>query len=115
MARLADLARTPFRKPEDARLLEQGLGALRDSGAQDLALLRHIEGRFYLEQVAHRGQALADASRLPAAGVSAHKARVYSYTSLILDAGRTGEGAGALRRGARHARAGAVRVGRRGG
>ncbi|WNZ60254.1 hypothetical protein QEG98_30235 [Myxococcus sp. MxC21-1] len=55
MARLADLARMPFRKPEDARVLEQGLGALRDSGAQDLALLRHIEGRFYLEQVAHRG------------------------------------------------------------
>lgn len=99
LALLADLARTPFRKPEDARLLEQGLGALRDSGAQDagdLALLRHIEGRFYLEQDAHRGQALlrqalADASKLPAANVSARKARVYSYTSLILDAGRTGE------------------------
>ncbi|AEI68886.1 CHAT domain-containing protein [Corallococcus macrosporus] len=98
LALLADLARTPFRKPGDARLLEQGLGALRDSGTQDggdLALLRHIEGRFYLEQDAGRGQtllrqALADASKLPAANVSARKARVYSYTSLILDAGRTG-------------------------
>ncbi|NVJ06549.1 CHAT domain-containing protein [Myxococcus sp. AM001] len=99
LALLADLARTPFRKPEDARLLEQGLEALRGSGTQDagdLALLRHIEGRFYLEQDARRGQALlrqalADAATLPAANVSARKARVYSYTSLILDAGRTGE------------------------
>lgn len=98
LALLADLARTPLRKPEDARLLEQGLNSLRDSGTQDagdLALLRHIEGRFHLEQDARRGrallrQALADASKLPAADVSARKARVYSYTSLILDAGRTG-------------------------
>ncbi|NOJ80507.1 CHAT domain-containing protein [Myxococcus xanthus] len=99
LALLADLARTPFSKPEDTRLLEQGLAALRDSGTQDagdLALLRHIEGRFYLEQDARRGQALlrqalANAAMLPAANVSARKARVYSYTSLILDAGRTGE------------------------
>ncbi|GHG62890.1 CHAT domain-containing protein [Comamonas sp. JC664] len=99
LALLADLARTPFRKAEDARLLEQGLRTLRDSGTQeagDLALLRHIEGRFFLEQDAQRGQALLrqaleEASRLPAADVSARKARVYSYTSLILDAGRSGE------------------------
>ena len=98
LALLADLARTPFRKAEDAGLLEQGLRALRDSGTQeagDLALLRHIEGRLILEQDAQRGQALLrqvleESSKLPA-DVSARKARVYSYTSLILHAGRSGE------------------------
>ncbi|MFP2931175.1 CHAT domain-containing protein [Pyxidicoccus sp. 3LG] len=96
---LADLARTPHHQPGDTQQLEEALKSLRAAGTKepgDEALLRHIEGRFFIEQDRQKGQALlrqtlTEASKLPDSDVSARKARVYSYTSLILDAAKHGE------------------------
>lgn len=96
---LAELARTSHHQPDDTRHLGEALAALRGSGRQepgDLAMLSHFEGRFFIEQDRQRGQALlrqvlVETGKLPASLVSARKARVYSYTSLILDAARHGE------------------------
>ncbi|QSQ24167.1 CHAT domain-containing protein [Pyxidicoccus parkwayensis] len=96
---LADLARTDQHQPGDTQQFVDALAVLREADSQepgDLALLRHVEGRYFLEQDRARGQqllrqALDEAAKLPASDVSARKARVYSYTSLILDAGRNGE------------------------
>ncbi|MBU8898117.1 CHAT domain-containing protein [Corallococcus sp. M34] len=96
---LADLARTPLRRPEDEALLRKALDALRTPGALDAGedlLLRHIEGRFFLELDRARGQALlrqtlTESAPLLATTPNARKARVYTYTSLILDAARHGE------------------------
>lgn len=99
LALLADLARTPHHKPGDEAQLLQGLDSMRRSGKMDPGdevLLRHIEGRFFLELDRHRGQALLrqsidESTKLLAADVGARKGRAYSYTSLILDAARHGE------------------------
>ena len=96
---LAELARTAHHQPEDTRQIVEALAALRGSGREepgDLAMLSHFEGRFFIEQDRQRGQhllrqVLAETAKLPASDVSARKARVYSYTSLILDAARHGE------------------------
>ncbi|NMO14170.1 CHAT domain-containing protein [Pyxidicoccus fallax] len=96
---LAELARTAHHQPADTQALVQELAALRGSGNQEpgaLAMLDHVEGRFFIEQDRQRGQqllrqVLAETAKLPASDESARKARVYSYTSLILDAARHGE------------------------
>ena len=95
---LADLTRLRP-APEDAERLAQGLAALRGSGKQsqgELALLTHIEGRFLVERERGAGEAvlrrsLSEAVRLPRWNVHARKARAYSYTSLLMAAGRAGE------------------------
>ncbi|WP_267968046.1 CHAT domain-containing protein [Myxococcus stipitatus] len=96
---MADLAHTEARRDDDAALLMRGLEAKRASpslAAGEGPLLRHIEGRFVVEQDRERGQALlrqaiAEAAPLVGADVNARKARVYSYTSLIMDAAKHGE------------------------
>ncbi|MCP3140256.1 CHAT domain-containing protein [Pyxidicoccus xibeiensis] len=96
---LAELARTPQHRPDDTQQLVEALKSLRAAGTKepgDEALYRHFEGRFFIEQDRQKGQALlrqtlAEVAKLPESDVSARKARVYSYTSLILDAGRHGE------------------------
>ncbi|WP_342375477.1 CHAT domain-containing protein [Myxococcus stipitatus] len=98
---IADLAHTQERRIEDAALLTRGLEALRAvpsrlETAGESAMLRHIEGRFFVEQDRGRGQellrrAIDEAAPLLGSDVNARKARVYSFTSLILDAARHGE------------------------
>ncbi|GEN11062.1 Putative zinc-finger [Myxococcus fulvus] len=95
---IADLAHTQARRAEDTEVLTRGLEALRASPARletagEGAMLRHIEGRFFVEQDRSRGQALLrqaieEAAPLVGSDVNARKARVYSFTSLILDASR---------------------------
>ncbi|MCP3098889.1 CHAT domain-containing protein [Myxococcus sp. K15C18031901] len=96
---MADLAHTEARRDDDAALLTRGLEELRASAslaAGEGPMLRHIEGRFVIEQDRARGQALlrqsiAEATPLLGTDVDSRKARVYSFTSLILDAARHGE------------------------
>ncbi|MCP3162480.1 CHAT domain-containing protein [Myxococcus qinghaiensis] len=98
---IADLAHTHARRDVDADLLTRGLAAIRSTpssleAAGDGPMLRHIEGRFFVEQDRRRGQtllrqAITEAEPLLASDVTARKARVYSYTSLILDAAHHGE------------------------
>ncbi len=95
---LADLSRLRP-APGDAKRLSEALAALRRSettgpGAQ--ALLTHIEGRLLIERDREAGEsllrrALSEAERLPRGDVEARKARAYSYTSLLMAAGRAGE------------------------
>jgi hypothetical protein len=95
---LADLARLRP-APEDARRLSEALAGLRGKGKLgpgELALLTHIEGRFLVERERAAGEALlrraiTEAEQLPQWNVDARKARAYSYTSLLLAAGRAGE------------------------
>ncbi|WP_224361543.1 CHAT domain-containing protein [Hyalangium versicolor] len=95
---LAELARM-HPAPQDAERLTQGLSALRRSGrmeAGQLALLTHIEGRFLIEQDRAAGEtllhrAISEARQLPHWNVAARKARAYSYTSLMLAAGKAQE------------------------
>lgn len=95
---LADLARMRP-APTDATRLTQGLAALRGSGRMNaglLALLTHIEGHFLVEQDRAAGEAvlrraISEAQLLPTWDVNARKARAYSYTSLVLAAGRAQE------------------------
>ncbi|NVJ26053.1 CHAT domain-containing protein [Myxococcus sp. AM011] len=97
---IADLAHTHARRDDDGALLMRGLEALRASPSReatgDGSLLRHIEGRFVIEQDRRRGQALLrqaidEATPKLGTDVNARKARTYSFTSLILDAVRYGE------------------------
>ncbi|MCY1021038.1 CHAT domain-containing protein [Pyxidicoccus sp. MSG2] len=96
---IADLAHTEYRREGDAELLSRGLEVLRTSLSKEAGeqpLLKHIEGRFVIEQDRRRGQALlrqaiTDAAPLLGSDGDARKARAYSYTSLILDAARHGE------------------------
>lgn len=100
---LSDLART-LPRPEDAEALRRSLEAQRAAAELDpgvAAFLEHIEGRFEIERDRARGQsllqrAISDAQRLPESDVNALKARTYSYTSLLFDAGKHGEYAAAL-------------------
>jgi tetratricopeptide (TPR) repeat protein len=95
---LAELARLRP-APGDAERLARGLAALRGAGRREagqLALLTHIEGRFLVEQDRAAGEtllrrAISDAGQLPTWNVDARKARAYSYTSLLLAAGRARE------------------------
>ncbi|HZI15047.1 MAG TPA: CHAT domain-containing protein [Myxococcus sp.] len=98
LALLADLARTPHSAPGDEAQLVQSLEELRRTALEpgEDVLLRHIEGRFFLELDRRKGQellrqSLVEAAKQPATNVYARKGRAYSYTSLILDAGKHGE------------------------
>lgn len=94
---IADLARLRP-QPRDEQLLRQALEAVRAAQPQSpgrLALATHIEGRFELARDRALGQsllrrAIAEADPLPSTDVEGRKARAYSYTSLILDAGKHG-------------------------
>lgn len=100
---LADLHRMAP-APQDAQWLSESLAAVRLASASRpgaLALADHIEGRFTLERDSAAGQALlrraiAAAERLPSWDTDARKARAYSYTSLLMEAGRRQDYARAL-------------------
>ncbi|HVE87020.1 MAG TPA: CHAT domain-containing protein [Myxococcales bacterium] len=100
---VADVSRQ-LPAPDDEAVIRKGLEALRASPAEGpgrLAMATHVEGRFQIEKDRARGQALLRqaidaAARQPPPDVEAQKARMYSYTSLILDAGKHGEHARAL-------------------
>ncbi|WP_257462779.1 CHAT domain-containing protein [Archangium lipolyticum] len=95
---VADLARQRPR-PEDEDTLRKALEAVRTaspSNPGESALATSVEGRFELERNRPLGQsllrrAIAETERLPATDVNGRKARAYSYTSLLFDAGRHGE------------------------
>ncbi|WNG33978.1 CHAT domain-containing protein [Archangium violaceum] len=95
---LADLARLRP-SPGDAERLEKGLAALRGSErleAGQSALLTQSEGRFLLERDRAAGEALlrraiSESEQFPRSNVNARKARTYSYTSLLLAAGKARE------------------------
>jgi CHAT domain-containing protein len=103
MFALADLQRSRP-KPGDEVLLARGAEARRAEGASpgDLALVDHILGRAALETDRARGErllrkAIAEADALSGGtDRTPDKARLYSYTSLILDAGRRGDFGAAL-------------------
>jgi hypothetical protein len=92
---LADLARLAP-GPQDARWFAKTLERLRSAAATKpgrRALLTHIEGRFTLARDRAAGeallrQALAEVAPMPQPNVDARKARTYSYTSLLMAAGR---------------------------
>lgn len=94
-ATLSELAHYGI-KPADAEHLRQTLDELRreDPSPGGRALMALIEGRFELERDRALGRkllqdALAQADALPS-DVNARRARAFAYSSLILDAGRTG-------------------------
>lgn len=95
---LADLARVrPL--PEDAEPLRKSVEAVRTANPPnpgEVAAATHIEGRFELTRNRALGQSLLrraidEADRLPEEDVPARKARAYSYSTLLLDAGKHGE------------------------
>lgn len=99
---LADLARVEGR-PEDLKRVQSALAALRASGQTpgQLAVLQHIEGVALLGRDREAGLAalrksIQDARALPPEDASAAKARDYSASVLSLEAGRSGDYAGAL-------------------
>lgn len=98
----ADLARIYRPKPEEVTAFQQRLAALRASRREPGTRLMadHIEGRYLLEVEPAAGELLLrhtirDADGL-AENADAFKARTYSYTSLLLDAGKRERFAGAL-------------------
>ena len=95
LAELADLERVDPR-PDDAALFERGMAAARQAGQWSESLLLHYEGRFALARDPEDGERLLrrsiqEAERAPAGDPWASRARAYSYTSLILEAGRRGD------------------------
>ncbi|MCP3100992.1 CHAT domain-containing protein [Myxococcus sp. K15C18031901] len=100
---LADLARLDP-KPGDVERVRDGLRKLDAAGwlrPGEKVMATHIEGRAVIQTDRASGrallrQAITDGARLGAADPVAAKARAYSYSSLILDAGAQGDWAGAL-------------------
>ncbi|MBZ4414973.1 CHAT domain-containing protein [Myxococcus sp. RHSTA-1-4] len=94
---LADISRLK-RAPGDEAHLKRALDAARPSlSAGGRAVATHILGRFYIEQDAGRGRDLlwraiqeAEVPGLEEDSL-ARRARAYSYTSLLHDAGRRGD------------------------
>jgi hypothetical protein len=89
-------------QPGDAEHLRQALDELRraDASDGDRALMALIEGRFELARERDAGrkllrEAISLADARPS-DVAARRARAFAYSSLILDAGRTGAYADAL-------------------
>jgi len=102
MFALANLQRT-LPRPGDEALLERGAEALRTEGARpgDLALADHILGRAKLETDRAAGEqllrkAIFEAEALNGTDRAPDTVRLYSYTSLILDAGKRGDYGAAL-------------------
>ena len=100
---LADLARLAPR-PDDVERVRDGLKKLDAAGWMrpgERVMATHIEGRAVISRDAEAGRALlrkaiADGARLGPDDPVAAKARAYSYSSLILDAGGRQDWAGAL-------------------
>ncbi|NTX58165.1 CHAT domain-containing protein [Myxococcus sp. CA039A] len=100
---LADLARLDP-KPGDVEQVREGLKKLDAAGwlrPGEKVIATHIEGRAVIGSDREAGRALLrkaidDGARLGSQDPVAAKARAYSYSSLILDAGSTGDWAGAL-------------------
>ncbi|MCE9669137.1 CHAT domain-containing protein [Myxococcus stipitatus] len=100
---LADLARLDPR-PGDVERVRDGLRKLDAAGwlrPGEKVMATHIEGRAVIQTDRAAGRALlrkaiADGALLGAADPVAAKARAYSYSSLILDAGGLGDWAGTL-------------------
>jgi hypothetical protein len=93
---LADISRLKS-EPGDEAHLNRALDAVRPTlGAGERAVATHIQGRFYIERDAPRGRALLQRAieEASAPGLAddpgARRARAYSYTSLLHDAGRRG-------------------------
>ena len=103
MLAIADLQRV-LPKKDDIRVMERGVAAARADATLsvgDQALITHIAGRAWLEHDRNGGERLlrrsiSEAEHLTGDRVAA-KARLYSYTSLMLDAGKRGDFNGALR------------------
>ncbi|QSQ20661.1 CHAT domain-containing protein [Pyxidicoccus parkwayensis] len=99
----ADLVRLDPR-PGDVEALRDGLRKLESSNTLrpgERVMATHIEGLAVIEREPEAGrallrQAIAEGNRLGSEDPVATKARAYSYSSLILDAGRAGDWAGAL-------------------
>lgn len=95
---LSELARLRPEPGQDGQL-PGAVEAMRQAGGIDpgeLLLLSHSEGRLLLEQDRARGeqllrQTIAEAERLPRSSAEAREARAYSYTSLLMVAGKAGE------------------------
>jgi tetratricopeptide (TPR) repeat protein len=95
---LSELARLRPEPGQDDQL-PGAVEALRHSGKIDpgeLTLLSHSEGRLLLEQDRPRGEQLlrrtiAEAEKLPRTSAEAREARAYSYTALLMVAGKAGE------------------------
>ncbi|WP_224372969.1 CHAT domain-containing protein [Hyalangium versicolor] len=95
---LSELARLRPEPGQDSQM-PAALEALRRSGGIDpgeLALLSHSEGRLLLEQDRARGEELlrhtiAETEQLPRTSAEAREARTYSYTALLMTAGKAGE------------------------
>ncbi|MCY1016943.1 CHAT domain-containing protein [Pyxidicoccus sp. MSG2] len=84
--------------PGDAEQLRQVLAATRVSNPTpgDAVYAHYIEGRFALDREHAQGQALlerviSDAQKLPRADTMARESWTLSYSSLVTDAGRTGD------------------------
>lgn len=100
---LADLVRLDP-KPGDLEALRQGLRKLESTPELrpgERVMLTHIEGRAVIEREPEAGrallrQAISEGNRLGVQDPVAWKARAYSYSSLILDAGKAKDWAGAL-------------------
>ncbi|HEY8210070.1 MAG TPA: CHAT domain-containing protein [Myxococcaceae bacterium] len=96
MFAIADLQRQPdLRGDDDEALLQRGAEAIRANPASNgnLALVTHILGRARLEHDRTEGerllyQAIAEANQIAGTDSAPDKVQLYSYTSLILDAGR---------------------------
>jgi hypothetical protein len=93
---LADLSRMKP-SPEDEAHLTRSLEAVRGGLTPgERAVATHVLGRFFIERDAARGRELLWRSIQEAQAqgleedVSARRARAFSYTSLVLDAGRRG-------------------------
>ena len=100
---LADLARLDPR-PDDVERVRDGLKKLGAVGwlrPGERVMATHIEGRAVISRDAEAGrallrQAIHDGARLGPGDPVAAKARAYSYSSLILDAGARQDWAGGL-------------------
>jgi hypothetical protein len=93
----AELARIYPPTPEETAAFQERLAALRASAPRNRSarwMADHAEGRYFLEVQPQMGEALLrrtirDAEATPD-DVAAVKARAWSYTSLILEAGKRG-------------------------
>ncbi|HVE83315.1 MAG TPA: CHAT domain-containing protein, partial [Myxococcales bacterium] len=104
MSALADLQRS-FPKSGDERALQRGIGIARadltlSAGGQ--ALITQLSGRAAMEHDRSRGerllrQAISESAAVTAPDRFARRARLASYASLLLDAGKRGDSPGALR------------------
>jgi len=101
---LADLQR--FRPDkEDERTFRRGLGSARDDmmlGPGEQALITHLRGRAFIEHdrsysVGKLNRAIAESEQVAATDRSARRARLSSYTSLLLEEGKRGNSSAALR------------------